>query len=194
MSSGSSCILRDSNKTRCRQRTTQSIRPLRAFSLLLCTVKPREVRLFLRKSHVGSGCSVYTRSENALAAAHGTENCHYYYIRGGISSAVGGYTATRAMPFTSDPPLWGKAKKLPRRFVAVIGQLEVDEAKARGSRMRIINPHDAVPIRRAGANFVIRRRVRVATHGDAPAGKSAASDGKGAYRFAPVALQHLAVA
>ena len=39
----------------------------RAFSLLLCTVKRREVRLFLRKSHVGSGCSVYTRSENALA-------------------------------------------------------------------------------------------------------------------------------
>ena len=39
---------------------------LRAFSLLLCTVKRREVRLFLRKSHVGSGSSVYTRSENAL--------------------------------------------------------------------------------------------------------------------------------
>jgi hypothetical protein len=39
----------------------------RAFSLLLCTAKRREVRLFLRKSHVGSGCSVYTRSENALA-------------------------------------------------------------------------------------------------------------------------------
>lgn len=41
----------------------------RAFSLLLCTVKRREVRLFLRNSHVGSGCSVYTRSENALAQA-----------------------------------------------------------------------------------------------------------------------------
>ena len=41
----------------------------RAFSLLLCTVKRREVRLFLRKSHVGSGCSVYTKSENALARA-----------------------------------------------------------------------------------------------------------------------------
>ena len=41
---------------------------IRAFSLLLCTVKRREVRLFLRKSHVGSGCSVCTRSENALVA------------------------------------------------------------------------------------------------------------------------------
>src|SRR5665213_3016268 len=39
----------------------------RAFSLLLCTVKLSEVRLFLRKSHVGSRCSVYTRSENAAA-------------------------------------------------------------------------------------------------------------------------------
>jgi hypothetical protein len=39
----------------------------RVFSLLLCTGKRREVRLFLRKSHVGSGCSVCTRSENALA-------------------------------------------------------------------------------------------------------------------------------
>ena len=38
----------------------------RAFSLLLCTGKRREVWLFLRKSHVGSGCSVCTRSENAL--------------------------------------------------------------------------------------------------------------------------------
>ena len=41
----------------------------RAFSLLRCTVKRREVRLFLRKSHLRSGCSVYTRSENALAQA-----------------------------------------------------------------------------------------------------------------------------
>jgi hypothetical protein len=41
----------------------------RAFSLLLCTAKRREVRLFLRKSHVGSGYSVYIRSENALAQA-----------------------------------------------------------------------------------------------------------------------------
>jgi hypothetical protein len=37
----------------------------RAFSLLLCTVRFSEVRLFLKKSRVGSGCSVYTRSENA---------------------------------------------------------------------------------------------------------------------------------
>jgi hypothetical protein len=37
----------------------------KAFSLLLCTVKRREVRLFLGKSHVGSGRSVCTRSENA---------------------------------------------------------------------------------------------------------------------------------
>jgi hypothetical protein len=38
----------------------------RAFSLLLCAVRFSEVRLFLRKSHVGSGGSVYTRSENAV--------------------------------------------------------------------------------------------------------------------------------
>src|SRR5271155_1603759 len=41
----------------------------RAFSLLLCTGKRREVWLFLRKSHVGSGCSVCTRSETALTFA-----------------------------------------------------------------------------------------------------------------------------
>jgi hypothetical protein len=46
-------------------------RGLRAFSLLLCTGKRREVRLFLRKSHVGSGCSVCTRSENAIAQGVG---------------------------------------------------------------------------------------------------------------------------
>src|SRR5271168_3323222 len=39
----------------------------RAFSLLLCTGECGEVRLFLRKSRVGIGCSVCTRSENALA-------------------------------------------------------------------------------------------------------------------------------
>jgi hypothetical protein len=39
----------------------------RAFSLLLSTGKRGEVRLFLRKSRVGIGCSVCTRSENALA-------------------------------------------------------------------------------------------------------------------------------
>ena len=42
--------------------------PARAFSLLLCTGECGEVRLFLRKSRVGIGCSVCTRSENALAA------------------------------------------------------------------------------------------------------------------------------
>jgi hypothetical protein len=41
--------------------------PLRAFLLLLCTGKCREVRLFLGKSRAGIGHSVYTRSENALA-------------------------------------------------------------------------------------------------------------------------------
>jgi hypothetical protein len=41
---------------------------LRAFSLLHCTVGFREVRLFLRKSRVESGCLVYTRSENAVTA------------------------------------------------------------------------------------------------------------------------------
>jgi hypothetical protein len=41
----------------------------RAFSLLLCTVGFREVRLFLRKSRVESGCLVYARSENAVAVA-----------------------------------------------------------------------------------------------------------------------------
>jgi hypothetical protein len=43
-------------------------RHTRAFSLLLCTGKCREVRLFLGKSRAGIGHSVYTRSENALAA------------------------------------------------------------------------------------------------------------------------------
>jgi hypothetical protein len=38
----------------------------RAFSLLLCTGKCSEVRLFLRKSRDGIGCVVYTRSENAV--------------------------------------------------------------------------------------------------------------------------------
>jgi hypothetical protein len=38
----------------------------RAFSLLLCPVGLSEVRLFLRKSPVGSGCLVHTRSENAV--------------------------------------------------------------------------------------------------------------------------------
>ena len=33
--------------------------PFRAFSLLLCTVGLGAVRLFLRKSRVGSGCFVY---------------------------------------------------------------------------------------------------------------------------------------
>ena len=42
----------------------------RAFSLLLCTVGFGEVRLFLRKSRVGSGCFVYTRSENAVIAGN----------------------------------------------------------------------------------------------------------------------------
>jgi GTP-binding protein len=36
---------------------------LKAFSLLLCMVEFGEVRLFLRKSHVGSRCSACTRSE-----------------------------------------------------------------------------------------------------------------------------------
>jgi hypothetical protein len=34
-----------------------------AFSLLLCTGKHSEVRLFLRKSRAEFGCPVYTRSE-----------------------------------------------------------------------------------------------------------------------------------
>jgi hypothetical protein len=38
-----------------------------SISLLLCTGKSREVRLFLGKSRVGIGHSVYTRSENALS-------------------------------------------------------------------------------------------------------------------------------
>jgi hypothetical protein len=38
----------------------------RAFSLLLDTGESRDVRLFLGKSRVGSGCPVYTRSENGL--------------------------------------------------------------------------------------------------------------------------------
>src|SRR5271156_4124680 len=37
-----------------------------AFSLLLCTGKGGEVRLFLRKSRVEGGCPVCTRSENAI--------------------------------------------------------------------------------------------------------------------------------
>jgi hypothetical protein len=43
--------------------------PLRAFLLLLCTGKCREVRLFLEKSRVGIGHSVYTGSENALTVS-----------------------------------------------------------------------------------------------------------------------------
>jgi hypothetical protein len=38
----------------------------RAFSLLVCTVELSEVRLFLRRSHVGNGGFVWTRSENAV--------------------------------------------------------------------------------------------------------------------------------
>jgi hypothetical protein len=42
---------------------------VRAFSLLLCTGKCSEVRLFLRKSRAEAGCPVYTRSENALVGS-----------------------------------------------------------------------------------------------------------------------------
>ena len=42
---------------------------LECFSLLLCTVGLSGVRLFLRKSRVGNGRIVYTRSENAVAAS-----------------------------------------------------------------------------------------------------------------------------
>ena len=42
--------------------------PLEHFQFYPAPVKFSEVRLFLRKSHVGSGCSVYTRSENAVVA------------------------------------------------------------------------------------------------------------------------------
>src|SRR5271156_3951904 len=41
---------------------------LEHFHFLLCTGECGEVRLFLRKSRVGMGCSVCTRSENALDA------------------------------------------------------------------------------------------------------------------------------
>jgi putative addiction module killer protein len=42
-------------------------RGAKAFSLLLCTGKRGEVRLFLRQSRVEDSCPVYTRSENAIA-------------------------------------------------------------------------------------------------------------------------------
>jgi hypothetical protein len=40
---------------------------LRAYSLLLCTEKSSEVRLFLRKRRAKRGCPVDTRSEKALS-------------------------------------------------------------------------------------------------------------------------------
>jgi hypothetical protein len=43
----------------------------KAFSLLPCTGKSGEVRLFLRKSRAEIGCPVYTRSENAITAKPG---------------------------------------------------------------------------------------------------------------------------
>jgi hypothetical protein len=56
------------------RRSETSAQPTRAFSLLIYTVKFSEVRLFLRKSHVGSGCSVYTRSENAVVLRPASRN------------------------------------------------------------------------------------------------------------------------
>src|SRR5271168_1832874 len=60
---------------------------LRAFSLLLCTGKSGEVRLFLRKSRDGSGCSVNTRSETAVVDAGSTG--------GGTAKVYGGIDAGR---------------------------------------------------------------------------------------------------
>jgi hypothetical protein len=48
------------------QGKTVAISFIRAFSLLLWTGQDSEVRLFLRKSRVGGGRSVSTRSENAV--------------------------------------------------------------------------------------------------------------------------------
>ena len=48
----------------------QAVLQLRAFSLLLCTVKRREVRLFLKKSRTSRRLTVQSRSENALSCQH----------------------------------------------------------------------------------------------------------------------------
>jgi hypothetical protein len=45
------------------------------------------------------------------------------------------------------------------RLFAVLWQIKVDEAKAGGSSVRLVDPHDAVLMQRACANFVIRGGV-----------------------------------
>jgi len=46
-------------------------------------------------------------------------------------------------------------------FAAVLWQIEVDEAKAGGSSVRLVDPHDVVLKGRACADFVIRGGVCV---------------------------------
>ena len=53
------------------------------------------------------------------------------------------------------------AATLLRFFTAVLWQIKVDEGKAGGSPVRLINPHDAVLMERACANFVFRGGVGV---------------------------------
>jgi hypothetical protein len=80
-----------------------------------------------------------------------------------------------------------------RFFAAVLWQVKVDEAKAGGSWMRLVNPHNAVLVTRAGANFVIRGGVCVVANLYLTAGEPAARDSEGANRFAVVTLEHLPV-
>jgi hypothetical protein len=68
----------------------------RAFSLLLCTVGFREVRLFLRKSRVESGCLVYTRSENAVASGAAL----------GMLISIADCRRTLAVTDNTDPTVW----------------------------------------------------------------------------------------
>src|ERR1700678_4554869 len=83
---------------RCSNRDIRSL--LSAFSLLLCTFKLSEVRLFLRKSHVESICSVCTRSENALArqSRHYSSACSTLTAVGSILGKLTGLVADHPLP------------------------------------------------------------------------------------------------
>jgi hypothetical protein len=78
-------------------------------------------------------------------------------------------------------------------FAAFLWQVKVDEAKTGGSWMRLVNPNDAVLMKRASANFVIRGGVCVAANLYVTAGEPAAGDSEGANRFAVITLEHLPV-
>jgi hypothetical protein len=58
-------------------------------------------------------------------------------------------------PFNRSHRLGDPLSAMLLRLFAVLWQIKVDEAKAGGSSVRLVDPHDAVLMERACANFVI---------------------------------------